>query len=344
MASDPASDPNPLTDASTPASSLAAGRPSNTGPAGDPVDTLNPSSIAAAPKLPTYSSVEPLWFNLGKWGAAGYAIPNLAGKTWTQNNVIFQFFSDMGETMFALMHREAVQFERPPDKQWLYDLHSSIQIARKRLRDQMKADNDSTGLTVKKAAPSPQQLLVWPIPFFGGRVRQSDILSYAEIMMMLLSEIAQHADNQQTGYITSTFVAMADAYLLQIYVQMAMRFFQYTRGQAYADGFILKDTDFQAYDRSKSSLPIEITEDRPPRQWWPAPIDLVVIQGLPIAQAQLHSQRWPTMEWLDSGDPTLWPGLAAQQAQGNGSSSGAAVAAPQGAAGLAPVKPPGLAP
>ncbi len=113
-----------------------------------------------------------------------------------------------------------MQFERAPYKQWLFDLHQSIIVARKRLADQAKAPNDSNGLVVQKAAPAQKMFLLWPIPYFGGRIRQPDILSYAEIALMMLSEIAQSVENDQVGWISTNFQGVIGRYLQEIYAQM----------------------------------------------------------------------------------------------------------------------------
>jgi hypothetical protein len=70
---------------------------------------------------PTFSSDEILWYDNGRWGEAGYAVANPAGKTWTNNAVIYQFHSLVGRNMFELMHRGDVKFYGPPHKQFWFD-------------------------------------------------------------------------------------------------------------------------------------------------------------------------------------------------------------------------------
>ncbi len=54
---------------------------------------------------PQFQTDEILWYDNGVWGQAGYAVPNPAGKTWTNNNVIFTIHDLIGRNLFEMLHR-----------------------------------------------------------------------------------------------------------------------------------------------------------------------------------------------------------------------------------------------
>ncbi|HEX3725610.1 MAG TPA: hypothetical protein VHV08_05180 [Pirellulales bacterium] len=273
---------------------------------------------------PTFSTDEILWYDNGKWGQAGYAVANPAGQTWTNNAVIFNFHTLVGRNMFELMHRSDVKFYTAPHKQFWFDLHQLIVTARKRLADRQRLPNDSNGLVVQHAAPAPQMFLAWPIPFFGERVRQPDIREYAQLALLMLSEMMQHSENELATYITDAFASKIGQYLREILALMATKYFGYTRTQAYDPAFALSATDFANYDPSKVMTSVEMTEERPPLLWWPTENDLSDIRGLPFDEVLVLCKQWPTGATLSTA--TNVPGGTATTGgtTAGGSSAGAA--------------------
>lgn len=292
---------------------------------------------------PVFDTDEILWYDNGRWGNAGYGLPNPGGKTWTNNSVIASLFDMFGRNMFELAHREDVKFYAPPHKQFWYDLHQLIVTARKRLNDQTRLPNDNNGLEVKHATPNPQIFNVFPLPYFGERVRQLDIRGYIRIGLMMLSEIMQHSDNEHPTYITPAFSALISKYLQEILAQMAMKYFGKTRAQAYDPAFVLADADFVAYDPTKVLTSVELTEERPPVQWWPTENDLSQIRGLPINEALLYCKRWPQSDWLAKAGGNVFASPTQQETETTTEGSGAVTAQGVNLSG-AFIAPPGQAP
>lgn len=251
-----------------------------------------------AVKFPQFDTDEPLWYDNGKWGRAGYACPNPGGKTFTNNTVLAEFVSIVGRNFFELLHREDCKFYAPPHVQYWADLHQLIVTGRKRLADRVRQPSDPNGLVPTHATPTPEMFLAYPIPFFGERIRQPDIREYSKLALMLLGECMQHSDNEHSTYITPDFAAMAGKYLQEILVLFSTKYFGKTREVAYAPAFALTPADFLAYNPAAVMTRVEITEERPPQQWWPTENDLTQIRGLPINEALLMCKRWPQTDWL----------------------------------------------
>jgi hypothetical protein len=269
--------------------------------------------------VPAFSTDEILWYNNGKWGEAGYAIPNPAGKTFTLNSVVQDFVDVFGRNLFELMHRPDVRFYAAPQKQFWYDLHQCLIVCRKRLNDQTRTPNDSNGLDVIHAAPDYKPFLVYPIPYFGERVRQTDVRNYSQIALFCLQEAMQQSDNERAAFITPGFSSTIGKYIQEILALMATKYFGYTRAQAYDPAFALKDTDFTNYDPSKVLTSVELTEERPPIYWWPTQNDLSAIRGIPIEDALVLSTPWPQTPRLYSGSAGVGVSTA-----GSGGNFGAA--------------------
>jgi len=196
-----------------------------------------------------------------------------------------------------------------------------IVTARKRLADRQRMPNDSNGLVVEHATPVPQVFLAWPIPFFGERIRQPDIREYAQLALLMLSEMMQHSENELATYITDSFAAKVGQYLREILALFATKYFGYTRVQAYDPAFTLKDADFANYDPAKVMTSVEMTEERPPVQWWPTEADLTAIRAIPYNEVMVLAKRWPANAVLAETrffEAAGTGGLASSTASGTG--------------------------
>lgn len=300
--------------------------------------------MSAAQQTPVFDTDEILWYDNGKWGAAGYACPNPGGKTWTNNSVIAGLFDIFGRNMFELAHREDVKFYAPPHKQFWFDLHQLIVTARKRLADRTRTPADNNGLVVTHATPNPQIFNVYPLPYFDERIRQLDVREYIRIALLMMGEVMQHSDNEHPTYITPGFSSLISKYLQEILALFATKYFGKTRDQAYAPDFVLADADFQAYDPTKVLTSVELTEERPPVQWWPTENDLSQIRGIPINEALLLCKRWPQSDWLAQANGNVFADPTQQQTETSTEGSGAVPAQTTTATTGTFVAPPGQAP
>jgi hypothetical protein len=103
----------------------------------------------------------------------------------------------------------------------------------------------------------------------------------------------QHSENELATYVTASFASKIGQYLREILALLATKYFGYTRAQAYDPAFTLKDADFTNYDPAKVMTSVEMTEERPPVQWWPTETDLTAIRAIPYNEALVLAKRWP---------------------------------------------------
>lgn len=278
-----------------------------------PAPTMQPAS-----PLEPFGTDEILWFNNGKWGEAGYAIPNPGGKLWTNNATIYGMAQFFGRELFDLMHRDDVKFTRPPNKQWLYDCYKMCKLGIKRLADRA-VDFNQERLDGEHATPAPRAFVVYPIPFFGERIRQLDCAEYAQIAMLTLSEIYQHSDNDYTLDVSTLLAGTVHKRLVRIIKLMATKFLGYTRDEVSApdwDPMSIPDVKFSSdplagYNPQNLFTSSELTEERQPLRWWPTENDLSLIRAIPMPVAISYGQRWPDSDLLlagDGGSETAFPG------------------------------------
>lgn len=249
-----------------------------------------------------FGTDEILWWNNGRWGEAGYAIANPGGKVWTNNQVIFAVHQLVGRELFALMHMPDVKFTRPPSKQFLWAIDKATKVAIKRLRDREVDFNDDR-FDPQHATPVPKTFLCYPVPYFGERIRQVDAAEYCTLMLLALSEMMQHSDNEFQLEVTSVFVGHIENYFARIQYLMATKFFNKSRDEVQSETWVgLTEADFSAYDPTSLHTESELVEERPPLRWWPTENDLSEIRAKPITALLEHAQRWPSTEILMTGD------------------------------------------
>lgn len=283
------------------------------------------------PELTTgtmFGSDEILFFNNGRWGEAGYAIPNPGvefvgnkpkkGKLWTSNMVLFQICTTLGSSMFELMHREDVKFSRPPNVQFLFDVYQMCIVARKRLADRAIDFNDPA-FQPMHATPAPQVFPCFPVPYFGTRIRQQDAREWCQLTLLCMSELMQHSDNDYVMDISTTCASRLGQFINRILTLLATKYLGFTREQITAD-FTIEEDVWKGYDPSNLFLSMELTEERPPLQYWPTENDLSKIRGIPITDALVFAERWPITAQLLEGYPAPLEELA-QSGQPTGGST-----------------------
>lgn len=260
-----------------------------------------------------FGSDQILWYNNGRWGEAGYAIPNPGvefsgmkpvpgtGKLWVTNTEAYSLSKLIGATMFELAHREDARFTRPPNVKFLYDLHSLIIAARNRLAARAVPLNEEE-FRAQHATPAPRVWPTFPVPFFReSRIRNEDIRQWLELMLLCQTEIMQHSDADKSLEISQIFAGQVGKYLKRVLFLMGTKFFGATRAEAQADNFEITAEMFQNYSIDSRFVFTEITESRPPLQAHPTENDLSGIKGVAITDALLFAEKWPQVEFAVTG-------------------------------------------
>lgn len=261
-----------------------------------------------------FSTTEIPWWNNGIWGMAGYAIPNDGGKATTKNSVVHSIHAFIGRELFNIMHKPDVKFHRPPNSVWLHSVAKMIRLGRKRMFDIAVNWNDERLGDADHNTTSVKSFLLFPVPFFGGRIGNHDARMWCEILLVLLGEIMQHSDNDYDSDITSLLASEVDQQLKRIEYTIATKYLEVPRAEAEADDYslplVIDNTNYHPDNLFTSA---EMMNERPPIDWWPSANDLSPLaSGIPAPIAKAYAMRYPIADDDFYGDQhaheRAWPG------------------------------------
>ena len=272
--------------------------------------------------MPVTNSDAVLWYNVEEFGVAGYAVPNWSDDIGTLNPTIAELVSLSGINLFNIMHHEDADLTVPPSVNTLKRVHklylrlASILAGRSIPPGQNNMETDHV-------RPAGEIFLVYPSPYFN--VRNRFMKQWSGWVMMMIAEMMQHTENRKEIEISTNFAGDVGQYMKRVYTNMAIELFQKDKAVAEADGFMLTDADFAAYNPALFFTSVEMTDTVPRLDRVFTEDRLAVLrQGIPVTQLPATVQPWP-VNLVDSyskfrNDATIVAGgKAGQTAAGNAS-------------------------
>jgi len=273
---------------------------------------FQPDGYDAENGILEYESMSIWWWDNGIWGKAGYDVANDGGKPTSGNETIRKIVRFIGSELFALMHRPDVRFSRPFNAEWLFALNKMLALGIKRMSDISIGWTDTRVGDAKHATNTPQSFVLYPVPYFGGRIRQADALQWCGQILVLLSEMMQHSDNDYDDNATDMFTSMVQQALLRIQKDVAMKYLGMSRAIVDAPDWPGPAADALSaanYNPETLFTEHEMVEERMPDQWWPTTNDLTPIAGVTAPMAKVFCKSWPEMGYFGDGGAieAAWP-------------------------------------
>lgn len=230
------------------------------------------------------------WYNVGKFGEAGYAVPAWGDDISTLNPNIAELTDLIGQNLFALLHQEDADMRTPPSVNSLKAIHS-LYLRAGQILTARAVPPGQTEFRTTHVSPAATVFKVYPVPFF--KVRNPHLKRWAGFGLMLLSEMFQHTENRKTMEITTTFAGDVGKYLQRIYRNMATELFGKSAADVDKPGFMLTDTDFTAYNPSAFFTRTELVDSVPPFEMVFTEDQLAVLRaGIPVTMLP-QLPTWP---------------------------------------------------
>jgi hypothetical protein len=241
--------------------------------------------------MPITNTDAVLWYNVGEFGKAGYAVPNWSDDIGSLNPQILDWVYLVGRNLFHIMHHEDSDLRIPPSINTIKRVHKLYVRAGNILAGRAVPPGENN-MEVAHARPAGEVFRVFPVPFF--LVRNPFMRRWAEMILMSLAEAIQHTENRKSLEISTNFAGQVGQYIKRVYINMAIELFGKTRAVATADGFILTDADFAAYNPASFFTQTEMIDTVPRFDRVFTEDQLVVLaEGLPITDLPVL-KPWPT--------------------------------------------------
>lgn len=239
--------------------------------------------------MPITNTDAVLWYNVGEFGKAGYAVPNWSDDIGSLNPQILDWVYLVGRNLFHIMHHEDLRI--PPSINTIKRIHKLYVRAGNILAGRTVPPGENN-MEVAHARPAGEVFRVFPVPFF--LVRNQFMRRWAEMILMSLAEAMQHTENRKSLEISTNFAGQVGQYIKRVYINMSIELFGKTRTIATADGFILTDADFAAYNPASFFTQTEMIDTVPrfDRVFTEDQLDILA-EGLAVTELP-DMKPWPT--------------------------------------------------
>lgn len=232
-----------------------------------------------------------LWYDVGVFGDAGYAVPNWSNDVGSLNPNILDWVQLVGRNLFNIMHHEDADLRIPPSINTVKRVHKLYLRAAQILAGRAIPPG-TDNLEVTHARPAGEVFRVFPVPFF--KVRNPFMRRWGELILISLAEAMQHTENRKEMEISTAFAGTVGQYIKRVYVNLAIELFGKTREAANADGFRLSDAELSAYNPADFFTSTELTDTVPrlDRVFTEDRLELLS-EGIPVTNLP-DLRPWPT--------------------------------------------------
>jgi hypothetical protein len=242
--------------------------------------------------MPITNTDAVLWYNVGVFGEAGYAVPNWSNDVGSLNPQILDWVGLVGRNLFYIMHHEDADLRTPPSINTCKRIHKLYLRAASILAGRAVPPGENN-MEIQHVRPAGEVFRVFPVPFF--KVRNPFMRRWAELILVSLAEAMQHTENRKELEISTTFAGQVGQYLKRVYQNMAIELFGKTRDEAAVDGFRLSDAELAAYNPAAFFTQTEMVDTVPrlDRVFTEDQLELLA-EGIPVTQLPADLGPWPT--------------------------------------------------
>ena len=232
-----------------------------------------------------------LHYNVGIFGEAGYAVPNWSNDVGSLNPTIIDWVQLVGRNLFHIMHHEDVDLRIPPSRNTLERIHKLYLRAANILAGRAVPPGERN-MEVGHVRPAGEVFRVFPVPYF--RVRNPFLKRWAELVLLSLSEAMQHTENRKEMEVSTAFAGQMGQYLRRLYSNMGIELFGKTREVAMADGFLLTEADFDAYNPASFFTSTEMIDTVPRLDYVMTEDRLELLaEGILVTELPADISPWP---------------------------------------------------
>lgn len=210
--------------------------------------------------MPVTNTDAVLWYNVGVFGDAGYAVPNWSDDVGSLNPQILDFVEMAGRNLFTIMHHEDADLRIPPSINTLKRVHK-LRMRCAQILTGRAVPSGEDNMEVTHSNPAGGVFLVFPVPYF--KMRNIYMRRWGGLILMSICEAMQHTENRKEMEISINFAGQVGQYIERVYQNMAIEMFNKDRATVKDPKFVLTDDDFSKYNPSSFFTSTELVDTVP---------------------------------------------------------------------------------
>lgn len=224
------------------------------------------------------SSDSILAYSVGRFGAAGFAVPNPGNDRVTLNETIADIVAMVGKQMLAINSRADRDMTTPPSINTVRDLHK-LYLRVRQIISTRTVEVSERIFETNHVSPESQPFLVFPTPYLY--IRNRWLKRYTQLMLTMISDLMQHTENRREFDISPSVARIVRQYMDRIYYDMATDLFGKDKPTAKAEAFLLTEADFTGWNWIDWYVGTESIETVVHSEWVFTEDDLAVLsQGI----------------------------------------------------------------
>lgn len=276
-----------------------------------------------------FGSDRPLLYDVAPWSHMGFAVANFGDNVGTLSKPIANLADYIGKAQLYVMTHIDAQRTQPPSRNTVERIGKLINRIRSVLAGRQRLDNEVR----LEGGHASADLTIWnmhPTPYFSSAVvRNHWLVEYNQLVMVGLTNMYQHSDNNLALTVTAKFAQDVWQYFREIKLLMGSELLGIPLETLRPDEFEFTDEHFGAYNPSSVVLNMEWLDTPGPIQSRATEDDLrPLYAGIPANLILSNLRQYPVADDIGySGSP--YP----QEADAPGTTDGSATASAGGTIG-----------
>lgn len=204
-----------------------------------------------------FGSDRPLLYNVTPWAELGFAVPNFGDNVGTVSTPIHNLASEISRLQLYVMTHVDAQRQQFPSRNTVERICKLCNRVHSVLSSRMRTPSDLR-LESGHASANPRPWIIHPVPYFGSDIVANHWMrEYNELVMIALTNIYQHSDNNLPLTITQQFATDIYAYFREIKRLIGTELLMIPIDTVLGDDFIFTPEHYAAYDPSSYILNTE---------------------------------------------------------------------------------------
>lgn len=242
-----------------------------------------------------FGSDQVLLYDCDPWNKLGFGVPAFGSENvGTLNRSIHGLADEIGRNqLFVMTHVDAMRLQ-PPSRNTVERLGKMINRVQSILVARQK-DYPEIRLEEGHARPAPLIWTVHPVPYFrASLVRNKWLAEYNDLVMIALTNIYQHSDNNLALTITATMAKDVWQYFREIKIRMGSELLALKVEELKKDEFQFGEAHYAQYHPDSAVVNIEALDKPGPIFNLPTEKDLYeLLQGIPATILLPFLKQYP---------------------------------------------------